>query len=134
MKRVSATLLAMVGILALTTTASAQSMPMRANIPFDFAVGDRHLDKGEYIVRVESGVVQLRSTKGSGAFSLSQAASPGKSQTGNVLEFRRYGDAYFLSKLLWADGVARELPKTRSEIEIARKYPGVRAIETATAK
>src|SRR2546425_6433607 len=52
MKRVSATLFILIVILAMASTASAQSTPMRANIPFDFTVGDRHLDKGDYRVRV----------------------------------------------------------------------------------
>ena len=135
MKRVSATLFILIVILAMASTASAQSTPMRANIPFDFTVGDRHLDKGDYRVRVTTlGVLQLQSSNGSAAFSLLQAAPQENPQTRGALVFRRYGDAYFLSKIVWADGLARELPKTRGEIEIARKYPGAPAIETATAR
>ena len=135
MKRVSATLFVLIVILAMALTASAQSTPMRANIPFDFTVGDRHLDKGDYRVRVTTlGVLQLQSSDGSAAFSLLQAAPEENRRTRGALMFRRYGDAYFLSKIVWADGVARELPKTRGEIEIARKYPGAPAIETATVR
>ena len=133
MKTASATLFILIGILALVRTASAQSTPMRANIPFDFTVGDKHLDKGEYVIRVESGVVQLSNKKGSGVSSLSYAASPEKSRTKSALVFWRYGDAYFLSKVLQADGAARELPKTRTEIEIARRYSGV-PIEAAATR
>ncbi len=58
MKKISATLFVLVVILALAGTASAQST-LKANIPFDFTVGDKHLEKGEYIVRLDSSVVQL---------------------------------------------------------------------------
>ena len=133
MKRVSAAWFVLVVILAMATTASAQST-LKANIPFDFAVGDKHLDKGEYVVRVDAGVVQLLSMKGSGAMALAQSAPPERSQSKNALVFRRYGDAIFLWKLLRADGIARELPQTRGEIEIARRYRNAPAIETANAK
>ena|SRR5437899_1346159 len=132
MKRVSATLFVLVVILALAGTASAQST-LRANIPFDFTVGDRHLEKGDYIVHVESAVVQLTNVKGSGAMSLVHTASPER-QKQDALVFRRYGDAIFLWKILRADGVSRELLQTRSEIEIAKKYPSPARIETAAAK
>src|SRR3989449_9922226 len=104
MKRVSATLFILIVILAMASTASAQSTPMRANIPFDFTVGDRHLDKGDYRVRVTTlGVLQLQSSNGSAAFSLLQAAPQENPQTRGALVFRRYGDANFLSKIVWAE-------------------------------
>src|SRR5881296_3149744 len=133
MKKISATLFVLVVILALAGTASAQST-LKANIPFDFTVGDKHLEKGEYIVRLDSSVVQLSHVvKGSGAMSLVHAATP-EQQRQDALVFRRYGDAIFLWKILRADGTPRELVQTRSEIEIAKKYPGSLRIETAAAK
>ena len=134
MKRVSAAWFILVVIFALAGTASAQST-LRANIPFDFAVGETHMDKGEYVVHVDSSVVQLTNVKGSGAaMSLVHTASLERSQPQNALVFRRYGDAIFLWKVLRAEGVARELPQTRGEIEIARNYRRGPTIETATAK
>src|SRR5438094_8830616 len=107
MKRVSATLFVLIVILAMASTASAQSTPMRANIPFDFTVGDRHLDKGDYRVRVTTlGVLQLKSSNGSAAFSLLQSAPEETPQTRGALVFRRYCDACFISKVVWPDGLA----------------------------
>src|SRR5438876_9436334 len=101
MKRVSATLFILIVILAMASTAAAQSTPMRANIPFGFTVGDRHLDKGDYRVRVTTlGALQLQSSNGSAAFSLLQAAPHENPHTEGAPVFWLYDYAYILSKLL----------------------------------
>src|SRR2546427_11719462 len=99
MKRVSATLFILIVILAMASTASAQSTPMRANIPFDFTVGDRHLDKADYRARVTIlGALQLQSSNASAAFSLLQAAPQENPQTRRALVFRRSADANWPGK------------------------------------
>src|SRR5215831_13039557 len=135
MKRVSTTMFLVMVILVLATTASAQTTSLRANVPFKFAVGDKFLDKGEYSVYVmNTRLLQLVSSTGKSAMSLSQAISPKDSNVRSVLVFWRYGDTYFLSKVVRADGAAWELPKSQSEIEIARNYRGNPEIETAAIK
>ena len=134
MKTVSTTMFLLMVILVLATTASAQTTSLRANVPFNFAVGDKYLDKGEYTVYVmNSRLLQLVSSRGASAYSLSQTVSSKDFKDRSVLVFWRYGDTYFLSKVIREDGAAWELPKSRSEIEVAKKYPGPK-IETAAAK
>ncbi len=134
-QKVIGTLICMTVIFALATIASAQSQKLIANIPFDFNVGSVELAAGSYMVDVtNSGVLELMDAKGKMIFSSSRPASQPKSQTQNALLFKRYGDAYFLSQLFWEGGLARELPKTGKEIELARRYQAVPTVKTAEAR
>ena len=133
--RVIGTIVCTLGFLVLATTLSAAPEALIANIPFNFSFGDQGLSRGQYTVNVVNGkVIQLMNSDGRVLFSLSQNASPEKTKAGNVLVFRRYGDSYFLSKVVWASGSGWELPKSRGETEAARQHPGSPTIETATAK
>jgi hypothetical protein len=102
----------------------AQSMPLKANIPFSFTVGDRELAPGDYIVQVISNgqVLQLRSRDGrSAAFALSIATLARSAPKRGTFIFNRYGNQYFLSKVLWPDyGIGRELPQSSRESALAR--------------
>ena len=102
----------------------AQSIMLKADIPFDFVVGDKQLHSGEYNVKqTHPGVVLIQSKDtSSSAMVLTTAAQAGKISDVNKLVFNRYGDQYFLSKI-WAasSDSGRELPKSRLEREVAQR-------------
>jgi hypothetical protein len=109
--------------------------------PFNFNFGEREMAQGKYTILIEgNGVVQLRSEH-DGALALSRHAEPGASSYAapgdsrgpNVLQFRRYGDWYFLSKIFWL-GSAMEISQSKSEREIAKNYRGGPTLATAAAK
>src|SRR5438093_496448 len=121
-RRVLGAFLSLVVILIPATTASAQSHTLAVNIPFNFNWGETALSKGHYTVRVaDHEVLQLMNSEGKSIFSLSHAASRAESLTGSALIFQRYGQEYFLSQVVWSNGPVRELPKTKGEIEIAKR-------------
>jgi hypothetical protein len=100
--------------------ASAQSVSLRATVPFSFAVGSKTLPAGEY--RVCSGATQgtmIIQGPGIAAVSLTISAvdrNPGVKTARMV--FRAYGDRYFLAQV-WGDGNSgSEFPLTRSEREL----------------
>jgi hypothetical protein len=100
----------------------AQSIMLKADIPFDFVVGDKQLHSGEYNVKQpHPGVVLIQSNDASSsAMVLTTAAQAGKISDVNKLVFNRYGDQYFLSKI-WASDSGRQLPKSRLEREVAQR-------------
>lgn len=112
------------GLLLAVNAAKAQEMNLKANIPFNFVVGNRVLPAGEYLLNSilpGSGVVALRdqdvpSTTAVGTIPCSLAA-PSKT---SKLVFHRMGNEYFLYQI-WVEGRAtgRELPKSRIEVEMA---------------
>ena len=100
----------------------AQSIMLKAEIPFDFVVGDKQLHSGEYHVRqTHPGVMLIQSKDArSSAMVLTTAAQAGKISDVDKLVFNRYGDQYFLSKI-WASDSGRQLPKSRLEREVAQR-------------
>jgi hypothetical protein len=113
-----------VGLLtALTsTTIQAQSMDLRANIPFEFRIGETRLPAGEYLIQQAASVLIVKEQGANhkaamlfttGAFRLDPL------KTGEV-EFNRYGDTYFLAKIwLPANRQGRAVIKTPQEKELA---------------
>ena len=98
----------------------AQSIMLKADIPFKFTVGDTQLPSGQYFVKkLHSGVIQVQGK--SSAFVMTTGADGGNTSGGSKLVFNRYGDQYFLSRI-WAPGMGHELRKSRLEREVAANF------------
>jgi hypothetical protein len=99
----------------------AQSI-LKAEIPFDFAVGNKWLPAGEYQVKPLSERVTLIQSQDarSSAAAMTIKVHAGKTSDVGKLVFNRYGEQYFLSKI-WAPSsdTGRELTKCRLEREVA---------------
>ena len=102
----------------------AQSIMLKADIPFNFVVGDRQLPSGEYHVKQSHPGLTLIQSKDarSSAMILTRGTQAAKISDAGKLVFNRYGDQYFLSKI-WAPSsdMGRELPKSRLERELAQR-------------
>ncbi|HYJ47837.1 MAG TPA: hypothetical protein VEV81_14575, partial [Pyrinomonadaceae bacterium] len=114
-------IIALAFMTAVVSNAQSHSQKLRANVPFDFIVGDKTLAAGEYTVGAigdtSNDGIMVRSTDGRhSAIRLSnsvQASAPTKRA---MLTFRRYGSSYFLAQI-WTPGSAegREMAKSKSE-------------------
>jgi hypothetical protein len=126
-------MISMFGLMALmgATSLFAQMGGVRATIPFDFRVGDRLMPAGSYTLTQSSAVLVVRKEgdNRSPVISMTNAAYDSGALNTGRLEFNRYGDVYFLSKI-WspASSYGRELVKTSHEREIAKR---AKSIETA---
>ncbi len=116
-----------VGLLATVASCSlyAQTMNARANIPFEFRVGEKLMPAGEYLIQHANSWLALQENGGHHAsvVTLTYAAQlPADQQPEkSVLQFNRYGDAYFLGKLsIPGSDQGRAVPKTPREKELAR--------------
>jgi len=102
----------------------AQSIMLKADIPFDFVVGERQLHSGEYHVKqINSGTTLIQGKDAhSSVMVLTTTAQAAKISDVGKLVFNRYGDQYFLSKI-WAasSDAGRELPRSRLEREVAQR-------------
>jgi hypothetical protein len=117
--------------------AQAQSVLLKAEIPFDFAVGNARLPAGAYEVKTATqGALVIQSQdRRSSAFAMTMAVNARKTPEVGKLVFNRYGNQYFLSKI-WApsSSVGRELSKSRLEREVAAQSgvkPGATAVAAA---
>ncbi len=106
------------------TALRAQSVDVRAAIPFDFHAGDRLLPAGEYVIQGQGSVVFLRGAdNGSPSFALMTINSEGRDPSGHArLDFNRYSNEYFLTAV-WDSftQVGRQVPPTARQKVLAKR-------------
>ena len=113
--------------LFVTTAASAQTIHMKADIPFGFILNGATLPAGEYSVTsmdVRGQVLEFSDLNSHhNNLIISNSCRSLKAATKTKLVFHRYGDRYFL-KQVWVAGndAGRELPTSRREEEVARDF------------
>ena len=114
-------------VLLLATAAQAQTTNVKANVPFDFVVGDHTYPAGEYTVKSisqSSSAIRIdnadESEKG---MILSNACQKAQAARQTTLVFQRLGDNYFLYQV-WTEGnsLGREFRMSKAEVKIAKNY------------
>jgi hypothetical protein len=101
----------------------AQTMDMRATIPFAFRAGETMMPAGDYIFRHwDSSLVIHKESGGPSVVLLTNAALRQHPSPDSRLNFNRYGERYFLSSV-WSQGTTAgsEVMKSRAEKELARQ-------------
>jgi hypothetical protein len=120
-------LLFAVALTLLITTASAQTVKVKANIPFSFVVNRATMPAGEYLVESmdhDGGVLAIRDSNSKTTnLVISNSCESVKAATHTKLIFHRYGDRYFLSQV-WIQGNnrGRELRPSDREKEVAKDF------------
>jgi hypothetical protein len=128
MKRQTFSLVSLLSLLLAAGSAIAQTVHVRANIPFNFAVGSKTLPAGTYDVGTidgrDSKMLLLQGRDGNSSMIVgSNAAENLKPADKTKLVFNHYGSRYFLSEI-WVNGATRgrQLPKTSREKELAKDW------------
>ena len=127
MKRQAISLVSLLSLLLVAGSAMSQTIHVRANVPFNFAVGKMTFPAGTYDIGTidnrDTEVLQLQARDGSSTMIvISNAAETLKPADKTKLVFNRYGGRYFLSQM-WAEGHTRghQLPKNSREKEVAKE-------------
>lgn len=108
-----------------TMAASAQTVDVKANVPFSFTVNRATLPAGEYSLKSmdeQGAALAIRDLNSKTAnLVLSSSCRSPKSASQTKLVFHRYGNHYFLSQI-WIEGseAGRELRPSAGEKEMAR--------------
>ena len=112
------TLLVAVAFVTAVAPANGQSVTLRANVPFEFSVGDKTLASGEYrVTRMGPDAMTIAGRET--AIRLSIAIESNKVPEQGKLVFHRYGENYFLSEVWTAgDSTGRKLLKSKQERRI----------------
>ena len=131
MNRISAiAMLTTLASVATCTGAIAQESQLKANIPFDFTVGNTWMPAGEYTISTPMRLVlELRSS--GHVASVVTLESNDASNSGSKLVFDKYGDQYFLHEVLCPSVHSLNLDITASKAE---KKARERAIEAKLPK
>ena len=113
------------GLLMVVSSAQAQETRVKADIPFDFIVGNQVLSAGEYMVASEGAtnqVIVIRSNdRKTATLALTNSCSSSKPSDTTKLVFHRLDGRYFLSQA-WMEGNSggRQLPASRFEVQLAK--------------
>jgi hypothetical protein len=126
MKNLRSVLFVLAAIL-MVPAAKAQQNGVKADVPFDFVVGDRAYPAGEYILRAAldgNGILRLENVNNvSAVFVASNPCAEGVPSRQTKLVFHRVGGRYFLYQM-WTAGklTGREFPVGRVEIQLAQNH------------
>lgn len=137
MKRQIAKGLAMLMVTLALAAASAavangqSNHPLKAQVPFEFMVGEETLAAGEYRVRSidQAGdAIAISNRAGKSVVRLYSPATRRDAAKAAKLVFHRYGSTYFLSQI-WRAGESdgRELAKTKQERAMERELKTIAA-------
>ena len=109
------------GAALLAGVAGAQTIGpgVNATIPFEFKAGNKIMQAGQYTLRTPTGgVLQISPVTGGDSAILLGGATNGEARhEDGALIFNRYGDQYFLSKVLTARGTGVMVSPSRLERE-----------------
>jgi len=104
----------------------AQTFRVAGSVPFEFTVGVQSMPAGEYTVARVGGTDAIKVTNSNGnTTALSWASNtsfrPAERTGQALLIFHRYGDRYFLSRIVDGDRDAGvELPPSSTEKELSK--------------
>ena len=128
-KRVCMSLLALSYLVSMAAgaPASAKSVDaMKAQVPFDFHVGNTVVPAGEYTIRtLNADEAALRISDGRHSASINTNTAQGRAG-GARLVFRRYGDQYFLAAVWGAGEAGRALPVSKRERSLRKELRAAR--------
>ena len=107
----------------------AQQIVAKANIPFEFQMGNKTMPAGEYLIQRVSDTnevaLMIRRTDASAATAITTFAVDAKNGDSEPeLVFHKYGNSYFLSEIWTGQGQGRHLPASKREKEWARETKG----------
>lgn len=118
MKRISAIALFTIVTLVAATGLSAEQPALKANIPFNFTVGDTSMPAGEYIISSpESGMVKIQSADNRHVGWVAVLPSHFESAAGGQLLFDKYGESYFLHRILSPANTSQNLDVASGKVE-----------------
>jgi hypothetical protein len=101
MKRISAIAMFTIATLAASTGLVAQQPAVKANIPFNFTVGEQAMPAGEYIISSPSRhVIQIQSADRQHVGLVIGSESSHELAANPALVFDKYGEYYFLHRIL----------------------------------
>jgi hypothetical protein len=106
---------------ALACSINAQTSTARANVPFDFRMGQSVMPAGNYLIEASGALLTFRQQGGTrkSAMQLTLPTSRRQESSQPKLEFHRYGSDYFLTAI-WSQQSheGRALPQSKFEREL----------------
>jgi hypothetical protein len=118
----AASCLVVIFVLAVGSIAAQGQQMLKANVPFDFTIGNTHLSSGTYIVsQVGSEAEAWYDSNGKGValFLTTPMSDPTVDLSRYVLQFNRNGGEYILSEV-WTGQRGHEVRANGKKIRLAK--------------
>lgn len=137
MKTMRSILFVLAAIL-IVPAARAQQNGVKANVPFDFIVGDRAYPAGEYVLKAAlntGGTIRMENVQEVSAVFVSSNSCENRTPSKeSKLVFHRVAGRYFLYQI-WTEGnlTGREFPMSRAEVELAKNHEQPELVVLAAA-
>jgi hypothetical protein len=125
--------------LFMTTAATAQTIKLQANVPFDFTVDGTLLPAGQYLVQSlddQGRAVSFRSLDSNAkTLMMTRPVETLNVASDTKFVFHHVGDQYFLSQI-WVQGnnLGHEVPLTATEKQLAREVSAESVVLVADGK
>lgn len=126
---VSALVLSFLVSLAAMPAAAKSVDGMRAQIPFDFHVGERLVSSGEYTIKsltADEQVLRISDGKEMATTATNSAKARGNGDGRARLIFHKYGDQYFLTAVWGSDNNGRTLTESKRERNLRKELSAAR--------
>ncbi|MFL6337021.1 MAG: hypothetical protein ACJ754_27280 [Pyrinomonadaceae bacterium] len=131
-----------VGALALSFLVSLATLPaaaksvdgMRAQVPFDFHVGESLVKAGAYTVKSvtsDEQLLRISGDNGMAATTTNYGTERGNGEGRARLVFHKYGDQYFLTAIWGADSTGRTLSESKRERNLRKELAAARGAGAA---
>ncbi len=115
-----------VAFISAVATANGQSVSVRADIPFEFTVGDKALPSGKYTVRsmtaTDSALIIRSADATSSAIRLANPVQDNSNKSQARLIFHRYGEKYANSQRRLATTIMRRAPMRRARTKSSKYW------------
>ena len=121
-------LLVAVTLATAVVSANAQSNPIKANIPFEFIVGDKTLPAGAYTVTAADAArdaLMIQSADGKNSALRMSGPTEQKNKRRAQMVFHRYAQNYFLAQVWNGESSGRELAKSKQERAVERELASI---------
>ena len=126
-----------VGALALSFLVTLAALPaaaksvdgMRAQVPFDFHVGNKLVRAGNYTVdsmTADELLIRISNGKDVASTTTNSTRERGNGESRPRLVFHKYGDQYFLSAVWGADSTGRTLSESKRERNLRKELRAAR--------
>ena len=110
----------MVGLVIILTVVSANAQTAtryKAEIPFDFNIGNKTFQAGDYFIKADSNTLTLEDKQGN--YLLVKTGSPNETAKATKMIFNRYENQYYLAKIVTPD-LGAKMMKTTGEKQMAK--------------
>lgn len=107
-------------------SATPASFSLRAEVDFDFHVGNKRLPKGDYRIESvnQSGLIRVTNLKSGKSATIIAYVDKSTKKPKAKLGFRRYGDQYFLRKIWDGQNELLEIKRSKAEKKAAKAAKG----------